>query len=116
MISTRLMVSVIGTLALASGLLAPRATYADSVEQRPTVAVRYGDLNLDTRAGVDTLLRRIQVAAREVCKGYEPQGTFAPSAAHHSCMSTAISGAVRSVGSPALTAYYSERDDHRPAT
>jgi UrcA family protein len=112
MISTRLLVSIIGTLALASALLAPHATYAD--DQRPTAAVRYGDLNLDTRAGVDTLFRRIQVAAQEVCQEYEPRGTFAASAAHQLCMRNAISDAVRNVGSPALAAYYSERGDHRP--
>jgi UrcA family protein len=112
MISTRLMVSIIGTLALASALLAPHATYAD--DQRPTAAVRYGDLNLDTPTGIDALYRRIQVAAQEVCKDYAPHGTLAPSAAHHLCMSNAVSGAVRSVGSTALAAYYSERGDHRP--
>lgn len=116
MISTRVMVSAIATLALASALLAPRTTYADDVDQRPTAAVRYGDLNLNTASGVDTLFRRIQLAAREVCKEYEPRGSLAPSAAHHSCMSNAISGAVRSVGSPSLAAYYSERGAQRPAT
>lgn len=111
MISSRILASIIGAYALVIVLLAPRVTYADSVDQRPTKAVRFSELNLDTRSGVETLLRRIQIAAVEVCKQYEPHGTFLPSAAHQSCMRSAVSGAVRDVDSPLLTAYYNDRAD-----
>jgi|SRR5665213_1907716 UrcA family protein len=111
MISSRVLASIIGASALAIVLVAPRVTHADSVEQRPTAAVRFGDLNVDTRSGVETLFRRIQTAAGEVCRQYEPHGTFVPSAAHRSCMRSAVSGAVRNVDSPLLTAYYNERED-----
>ena len=111
MISSRILASIIGAYALVIVLVAPRVTYADPVDQRPTQAVRLGDLNLDTRSGVETLFRRIQIAAGEVCKQYEPHGTLLPSAAHRSCMRNAVSGAVRNVGSPLLTAYYNERED-----
>jgi UrcA family protein len=111
MISSRVLASLIGAYALASVLIAPRVTHADTLAQAPTAAVRYSDLNLDTRADVATLLRRIQTAAGEVCKQYGSPGSLVPSAAHQSCIREAVSGAVRKVDSPLLTAYYSERDD-----
>jgi UrcA family protein len=111
MISSRVLASLIGAYALAIALVAPQVTYADSIARPPTETVRYADLNLDTHSGVETLFRRIQSAAGEVCKEYEPHGTLVPSAAHRSCIRNAVSGAVRKVDSPSLTAYYSERDD-----
>jgi hypothetical protein len=62
---------------------------------------------------VEALFRRIQFAAGEVCKQYEPQGTSVPSAAHRTCISNAVSDAVRSVDSPLLTAYYNERENRQ---
>ena len=116
MISSRVIASVIGAYALAAVLVAPRVTYADSSDQRPTEVVRFGDLNLDSHSGVDTLFRRIELAAREVCAEYGPFGSFRPSAAHQTCIRNAVSGAVRTVHSPLLTAYYSEREDHHSST
>jgi UrcA family protein len=111
MISSRVLASIITASALAIVLIAPRVTHADSMEQRPAAAVRFGDLNLDTHSGAETLFRRIQTAASEVCKQYEPHGTLVPSLAHRSCMREAVSVAVRNVDSPLLTAYYNERED-----
>jgi UrcA family protein len=113
MISSRVLASFIGAYVLAIVLIAPRVTYADSVDQPPAKAVRFGDLNLDTRSGAQTLFRRIQVAADNVCKQYEPQGASVPSAAHRTCVSNAVSAAVHSVDSPLLTAYYDEREDRQ---
>ena len=113
MISSRVLASFIGAYALAIVLVAPRVTYADPVDQRPVKAVRFGDLNLDTRSGVEKLFRRIQTAAGEVCKEYEPHGTRLASAAHQSCLRNAVSAAVRNVDSPLLTAYYNEREPRK---
>jgi UrcA family protein len=113
MITSRVFASVIGACVLASVLVAPRLTFADSVAQAPTAGVRFGDLNLDSRSDVATLFHRIQRAAGEVCQQYAPQGTLLPSAAYRSCITNALSGAVRNVDSPLLTAYYSERDDRQ---
>ena len=112
MISSRALAAIIGGYALAAVLVAPRVTYADSVAQPPTVTVSFSGLNLDTRPGVETLFRRIQMAAGEVCEQYEPRGTLVPSSAFRACLRDAVAGAVRKVDSPLLTAYYSERDDH----
>jgi UrcA family protein len=112
MIGSRALISFIGACAVAIVLFGPRVTHADSVDQPPTEAVAFGDLNLDTRSGVETLFRRIQIAATKVCQQYEPQGTGLHSAAYQYCMRHAISGAVRNVESPLLDAYYNERE-HR---
>jgi UrcA family protein len=111
MIPSRVLAAIIGAYALAVVFLAPRVTYAEAVDQAPTVAVRYSDLNLDTRSGVQTLFSRIQSAAAEVCQQYGLHGTLVPSAAQRSCTGQAVSAAVRRVDSPLLTAYYTERDE-----
>src|SRR6202034_3314715 len=100
MISSRVLTSFIGAYAVAIVLVAPQVTYADSITRPPTATVRYADLNLDTRSGAEKLLRRIQSAAGEVCKQYEPHGSLVPSAAHQSCVSNAVADAVRKVDSP----------------
>jgi UrcA family protein len=111
MISSRVLASVIGAYAVVCVLVAPRVTYADAIVQPPSAAVRFTDLNLDSRADVATLLHRIQNAAAEVCKPYASPGTLLPSAAHQSCIRDAVSGAVRKVDSPLLTAYYRQGDN-----
>jgi UrcA family protein len=112
MIASRVLVALISACALAAVFFAPRVTHADSAGQLPTEAVRYGDLDLDTRSGIETLFRRIRIAAAEVCREYEPQGTRLPSSAYRSCTRNAISRAVGNVDSPLLKAYYNERE-HR---
>jgi UrcA family protein len=110
--SPRLFASVIGLGALASALLvvAPRVTHATSPTTAPTVAVRYGDLDLNSHNGVKQLYRRIQIAAIEVCRSTEPFGSLLSSEAHQACLHNAIVGAVRSVNSPLLSQYYGEHD------
>jgi UrcA family protein len=110
MISSRILAAFIGIYAVAVMLLAPRVTYAEPVEPPPAATVRLGDLNLDTPRGVAKLFRRIQAAAAEVCRPYAPHGTLLPSAAYRVCMGNAISGTVRKIDSPFLTAYYVARD------
>jgi UrcA family protein len=112
MIASRVLASLIGACALAIVFLAPRVTHADSVDQRPTEAVRFGDLNLDSLSGVEALFRRLQIAAGEVCKQYEPHAILIPSAAHQACVRNAVSGAIRNIDSPLLSAYYDARENH----
>jgi UrcA family protein len=117
MTTSRLFASFIGAGILAGALLAPQLTYADSPDHAPTAAVRLADLNLDTRSGVATLFSRIELAAHVVCSPYDAYDSALPSAAHQQCLRTAVAEAVRNVGSPLLTAYYSERDSrHTLAT
>lgn len=89
---------------------AQAAPATDPVTGAPAVNVRFGDLNLATTAGVQTLYRRIAAAAKEVC----PQADFAELgryAISRACQARAIERAVREVHDPRLAAVY-ERATH----
>jgi UrcA family protein len=110
MTSLRVTAFAISSCLLAGALLTPRISLADSSDQPPTKVVRYADLNLNTRAGVAVLYRRIKIAAREVCEPLEPPSSVLPSAVWQSCLSNAVATAVHDVAQPLLTAYYDEHD------
>jgi UrcA family protein len=83
--------------------------HADVDSNLPSRTVRYDDLNLSTQAGVQSLYRRIQYAAREVCGPEEVPGTRLTSPQWKDCVTSSIRQAVLSVNQPALTAYYAVR-------
>ena len=97
-------------LVLANVLVTPQVAYAESYDRPPTQIVRFGDLNLNSRAGVEVLYRRIESAARDVCGPAEDPGSRRPSAAWQSCVREAVMTAVHKVDRPLLTAYFEERD------
>jgi UrcA family protein len=115
MISVRLPAAfAIGSCALllASVLVTPRVAYAESSDRPSSRIVRFADLNLDSRAGIEALYRRIQSAARNVCGPAEDLGSRRLSPAWQSCTREAVMTAVRRVDRPLLTAYYDERGGH----
>jgi UrcA family protein len=69
-----------------------------------SIKVRFGDLDLSTTTGAQTLYRRIAAAASEVC-GYEGRG-LTEVAVWNSCYRGAIADAVTKVNSPLLTAVH----------
>ncbi len=84
------------TACMAVGLAdAARAATPDSA---PSVRVPYGDLNLTSEQGADTLHARVAAAAREVCApdGLDIRNLKAYAAAR-TCESQAIANAVREV-------------------
>ena len=100
------MIRTIVTLmtALAISAAAPKPAHAQERVTTPgyeqsSVTVSYGDLNLSSNAGVDTLMRRMNAAARTVC-GWR-SSSFATRVAVESCMHTAILDALNEFGSPA---------------
>jgi UrcA family protein len=95
---------------LASLLVTPRVVHAESSDLLPTRIVRFADLNLNTRAGIEVLYRRIQSAARDVCEPAQDPGSRRPSAAWKSCIRKAVMTAVQNVDRPLLTAYFEEHD------
>jgi UrcA family protein len=83
-------------LALTLGALAPNAWAAESSDPR-SVTVHYGDLNLSSGEGVETLHRRIKAAAQQVCgDGYQP-GDIARASVYRSCVNTAAEKALEKV-------------------
>jgi UrcA family protein len=85
----------------------------------PSVAksteVRYGDLDLDSTAGVAALYSRLQVAAEKVCDSRFRPGTFVVSASWRTCVADALTQAVAAVDSPAVTAYHAANTGHTAA-
>lgn len=93
------------TLAIAA-IVAP-AGAAETT--RTQVQVHYADLNLETRAGAQILLRRLDHAARQACGVERGARGFAPRR-QSECAARALSKAVTTVGSPMLAQAYAERE------
>jgi UrcA family protein len=69
-----------------------------------TKVVRFGDLDLATAAGAQTLYERIIAAARSVCRDAQPSSV-------RSCRKRAVDGAVATVGSPLLSSIHRSTAD-----
>jgi UrcA family protein len=94
--------------AVASSLTAVCAA-ADSSDI-PSAVVKFADLNLSNPEGVTALYRRINAAARDVCKGYDIRsGSYTHPGSADPCVRKAIQDAVNKVGHPALSAMYNAK-------
>ena len=100
-------------LAVATLLIAAVApnTFAAGNDDPPSVKVRFGDLNLDTQDGLNTLYRRIQGAAHRVCL----QDGGGPYAAYFfwKCYESAVADAVNKVNNTRLTAMHQNKNGHK---
>ena len=67
------------------------------------VVVRYGDLNLNSQAGIASLHKRIRNAAESVCSQLETR-ILGLREAYDACVDQAVSEGVAAVGNPNLTA------------
>ncbi len=81
-------------------------------EQPTQLVVRYGDLNLGSREGVDRLYLRIVAAARDVC-GHEDGRSPAAWARLRACSEQAIGRAVATVGNVDLAEVHALRTGRR---
>jgi UrcA family protein len=109
MISLRLPAAfAISSCVLATVLVMPSVAFAEP----PTKVVRFSDLNLNKREGVQVLYRRLQGAARDVCGPAESTGARIPSAEWRACLASAVKAAVQGVDQPLLTAYHVEQTEH----
>jgi UrcA family protein len=82
--------------------------HAGSRDDPPTVTVDYGELNLASDEGVETLYRRLLVATRVVCERFD-QRPLARRAKWHQCFEEALSAVVRDVNDPRLSALHASR-------
>lgn len=106
----RVVAAAIGLAALG----AAAAQVSASELQGPDVVVHYGDLNLGTRAGAETLYSRIQLAAAQVCRRSDSSELLIRAAAVR-CQNELVSRTVTSLRSPQLAAVYeSHHSEHRP--
>jgi UrcA family protein len=80
-----------------------------------SMKVKFGDLNLDSQAGVETLYKRIRTAARIVC--WNDTSTSDPRYFYNrrKCELTAEAKAVRDVNNRNLTAMYRAKHGEDPS-
>jgi UrcA family protein len=97
--------TILGALALSFSAV---STAADSNPVR-TAVVKFGDLNLSTAEGADTLYGRIRTAAANVC-WLSSNDTDPTQAIVWGCMHKAVSEAVTKINKPALFAVYNAKN------
>lgn len=91
-------------LALLAGLCTAAPLFSGVVaaaEPVRSVTVGYGDLNLESHAGIDTLYSRLQSAARQVCPT-DSSTPLAAKLAYRACRQEALSNSIAKAGIPAL--------------
>ena len=93
--------------------MAQMAQAADVAGDRPSLTVRYADLNVDTPAGAAALYQRIRHAAEQVC-GKADSRRLEEVVAAKDCMAKAIASSVNAVGSAELTSQYVARFGKAP--
>jgi UrcA family protein len=69
------------------------------------VVVRFGDLNLNSQAGIASLHKRIRNAAESVCSPLETR-ILGLRHAYESCVDEALAGGVAAVGNANLTQFH----------
>ena len=99
--------------ALAVGAFVVTATLpaaaAEGVLVDNSIEVRYGDLDLDSAAGIAQLYSRLKTAAEKVCDtGHKPQPLYL-SYAWRSCVTAALERGIAAVDRPALAAYHASK-------
>ncbi|HEU5135295.1 MAG TPA: UrcA family protein [Steroidobacteraceae bacterium] len=73
-----------------------------------SVVVRYGDLNLNSRAGVAGLHKRLRNAAESVCGNLNSR-ILGLNDAYGACVSEALANGVAAVGNPDLTDFHASK-------
>lgn len=111
------MILVLGcTLALAAAVAAPsvaqvsEADAARAIENLPTsVAVKYGDLDLNSQQGSATMLQRIRDAALEACgaSSFSVQD-YRWATQRSACYRRGVDHAVAQLGSPSVMRLYEQ--------
>jgi UrcA family protein len=96
-------------VALAGSLFATAHAGSPALSE-PQQVVRYGDLNLNSSAGIAALFHRVHQAAEQVCGGEVDRRELERAARWEACVNQATERAVDSINVPALTQYYRNRD------
>jgi UrcA family protein len=94
--------------ALACTLTSGTVLAAPATDQVPAIVVSYADLDVSKPAGIETLYRRIDYAARQVCAplaGRDIRRTFL----WRECRSEAMAAAVSTINRPMLTALHERK-------
>lgn len=98
-------VAVFATTFSLVSLYVINANAEDSYNYIPRVVVHYGDLDLSTEAGANTLYHRLQSASRLVCRSFD-SADISQRAKWQACYRQALSGAVSKVNRETVTALH----------
>jgi UrcA family protein len=96
--------------ALAFAAVAAPATAAET--QRTAVEVHYADLNLNSEAGAATLIRRLDVAAKQVC-GLDSRQRGFVRRQQRACHEQTLSKAIVGVDAPLVTQMFAGEQGRR---
>jgi UrcA family protein len=97
--------------AFAASTVSMTALADSSTDAVPTLAVRYGDLDLSTEQGASALYHRIVSAARQVCDNSDNRD-LQRFTASEKCQAKAIEQAVSDVHSPKLAMVLAAHNAH----
>ena len=78
---------------------------ASTAKDLPSVVVKYGDLNLDSKAGVRNLHARLTTAAKFVCSPLDSR-VLGLRDQFDRCVSDAVAQSVADVGNPNLSQFH----------
>jgi len=98
----------VGALLLAATAVTGTAWAQSPSSRTVSIEVEYTDINLATTAGAETLYGRIVRAARVACGPSETRSA-AMMTAYRGCLTQAVDGAVKEIGSPKLSALHQGR-------
>lgn len=91
--------------AAALALAAPAFAQNETTQSQQRV-VTYGELDLSSRAGADTLIRRIDNAAEQVCGANDGRTTTRQAQINRACERETTDNGVYDTGHPAVIARY----------
>lgn len=100
---------IAAALALASFSAISSAQADNWSNTAPQVNVPYGDLNLSSPAGAQSMLNRIKAAASHVCGGSPDNRDISGKRFYRSCVKLATDTAVAQVSAPLVTALHTGR-------
>lgn len=103
---SRIAFGVIAALSLCAAAPAFAQQSSPSTTQLNQRVVPYGDLNLDSRAGADTMLRRIDNASRYVCGDRTGPRPMQENGSVHACVHESTEVAVNDLDHPNVSNRY----------
>jgi UrcA family protein len=98
----------IGATAWAIGATTGMASAQTAASTAPAQAVSYADLDVNTREGAATLLKRINLAAHSACGGEPVRSPLLPrnAAVFRECVNDAVDAAVTKFNAPMLASLH----------
>jgi UrcA family protein len=96
---------LIKLLPLAAALVVSGLANAGTPKDLPSVVVKYGDLNLESKAGVASLHARLRSAAKQVCSPLDSR-VLGLREEYDSCVSEALTKSVADVGNANLKRFH----------